>query len=132
MPGTPQTANLNGEYKMIGGHAGEPVLLRPGAVQSAAGRRARGIPAATSSAVPGYWNMDFSIFRAFPIGGGRQARGVPRGVLQPDEHAEVGPNPDGDVNSGNFGRTYGGRRRRDASDAGSGERQIRFGLRFQF
>ena len=40
-------------------------------------------------------------------------------------------NPDGDVNSGNFGHTYTASATA-RNDSGSGERQIRFGLRFQF
>ena len=42
--------------------------------------------------------------------------------------------PSNDISSGNFGRTttVGNDGRGSARDAGSGERQIRFGVRFQF
>jgi carboxypeptidase family protein len=127
MPGTPQTANQNGDYKIIGGHAGEPFFdassfSQPhGVVLGDTGRNQfRG---------PGYQNMDFSIFRAFPIGGSGK-RVEFRTEFFNLTNTPKWTNPDGDVNSSNFGHTYGVG---DSSrDAGSGERQIRIGLRFQF
>ncbi len=68
-----QTANLNGEYKVIGdtgdsGYYFDPASFSQpqGVVQGNTGRNQfRG---------PGYWNIDVSIFRAFPIGaGGKRA-----------------------------------------------------------
>jgi hypothetical protein len=128
MPGTPQTADLNGEYKIIGDHGGagkffdtEPFSQPTGVRLGNTGRNQfRG---------PGYQNVDFSIFRAFPVGSGDKRLEF-RTEFFNLTNTPKWQNPDGDVNSSNFGYTYGvgdGR-----NDAGSGERQIRFGLRFQF
>jgi hypothetical protein len=140
MPGNLQTANLNGDYKVIDKHGSAGFYFDPtvfsqprGAVFGNTGRNQfRG---------PGAWNVDFSLFRAFPIG-------------KPDRRAEFRveffnllnhpnwQNPCGtpgctglddsaaDVNGLRFGQTFfvgtGSR------DAGTGERQIRLGVRFQF
>ena len=142
MPGNlsgvgPQTANLNGEYKVIGdkGTSGfyfdpAPFSQPQGVVFGNTGRNQfRG---------PGNWNIDFSIFRAFPIGGGGK-RFEFRTEFFNLTNTPMWGIPNHDVTSNNFGRTTvvgtdnqdnfgsGGTR-----DAGAGERQIRFGLRFQF
>ena len=84
---------------------------------------------------PGNWNIDFSIFRGFPIGGAGKRVEFRTEVFNLTNTPMWG-RPNNDVTSNNFGRTTtvgedtpGGARSRDA---GSGERQIRFGLRFQF
>ena len=84
---------------------------------------------------PGAWNLDFSLFRAFPfMGGGKRLEfraeffnllNHPNFAFQPGADDE-----NLDVTSANFGRmfTVG----TGARDAGTGERRIRFGLRLQF
>jgi Carboxypeptidase regulatory-like domain/TonB dependent receptor len=130
----PQTANLNGEYKVIGdkGQAGfyfdpTPFSQPQGTTFGNTGRNQfRG---------PGFWNIDFSIFRSFPIGtGGKRIEF--RTEFFNLTNTPMWSRPVNDISSNNFGRTTtvgedtpGGFRSRDA---GSGERQIRFGLRVQF
>jgi hypothetical protein len=77
---------------------------------------------------PGGWNLDFSLFRSFPIGATRRLEyRLQAGNLF--NHAVYG-NPNGDITSGDFGRITG--------IAGGGtnltypERQIQMGLRFSF
>jgi hypothetical protein len=128
-----QTANLNGDYKVIGdkGQAGfffdpKPFSQPQGTTFGNTGRNQfRG---------PGNWNIDFSIFRGFPLGGGRRVEF--RTEFFNLTNTPMWGRPNNDVTSNNFGRTTivgedtpGGFRSRDA---GSGERQIRFGLRVQF
>jgi hypothetical protein len=134
MPGGMQTANLNGEYKVIGdkGDTGyyfdpAPFSQPQGVVQGNTGRNQfRG---------PGYWNLDGSIFRGFPIGGGGK-RAEFRAEFFNLTNTPLWGRPVNDISSGNFGRvtTVGndGRGNGSARDSGTGERQIRFGLRFQF
>ena len=54
---------------------------------------------------PGGWNLDFSLFRSFPIGGTRRLeyRFQAGNLLN---HPVYG-NPNGDITSGNFGRITG-------------------------
>jgi len=72
---------------------------------------------------PGGWNLDFSVFRAFPIGGARRLEyRLQAGNLF--NHPVYGT-PNGDITSGNFGRI--------TSIANQyPERQIQMGLRFSF
>jgi len=128
MPGTPQTADLHGSYTVIGKHGDAGYFFDPapfsqphGAVFGNTGRNQfRG---------PGAWNVDLSIFRALHVGGGR-TRGDFRVEIFNLTNTPQWENPDAYVNSQTFGRTYGvGSHRRDA---GTGERQIRLGLRFEF
>jgi hypothetical protein len=133
-----QTANLNGDYEIIGDHGTAGYFFDPtsftqpqGVVFGNTGRNQfRG---------PGYQNMDFSIFRAFPIGAGGKRIEFRTEFFNLTNTPKWG-NPNGDVTSTSFGRTLdvGSRATiaRDGSgsggNAGAGERQIRFGLRFQF
>jgi hypothetical protein len=129
MPGNLQTANLNGEYRILGGHGNDGPFFDPtpfsqpqGIVFGNTGRNQfRG---------PGYQNIDFSIFRGFPVGGGDRRLELRAEFFNLTNTPKWG-NPDANVTSGTFGHTFSvgadGR-----TDAGSGERQIRFGLRFQF
>ena len=128
MPGNPQTANLNGSYTVIGkkGDAGlyfdpKPFSQPKGTTLGNTGRNQfRG---------PGYWNVDFSIFRGFPLGVSGKRAEFRVEFFNLTNHPKWG-NPDADVNSGTFGRTY--TVGDTARDFGSGERQIRLGVRFQF
>jgi hypothetical protein len=127
MPGTPQTGDLTGDYKILGGHAADAFF------DAAPFSQPQGVRLGTTGRNqfrgPGYQNVDFSIFRGFPIGAGGK-RAEFRTEFFNLTNTPKWQNPDGDVNSGNFGHTYGVGDSRN--DAGSGERQIRFGLRFQF
>jgi Carboxypeptidase regulatory-like domain/TonB dependent receptor len=133
--GIPQTADLIGEYNVIGekGSSGfyfDPTQFRQpeGAVLGNTGRNQfRG---------PGNWNIDFSIFRGFPIGSGGKRLEF-RTEFFNLTNTPMWATPVSDITNNNFGRTtVVGADRSDSSgrsrDAGSGERQIRFGLRFQF
>ena len=129
MPGNLQTANLNGDYKILGNHGDDGPFFDPtpfsqpqGVVFGNTGRNQfRG---------PGYQNIDFSIFRGFPVGGGGRRLEFRAEFFNLTNTPKWG-NPDANVTSGTFGYTYSvGADVR--TDAGSGERQIRFGLRFQF
>jgi hypothetical protein len=129
MPGNPQTADLNGDYRILGDHGDDGPFFDPspfsqpqGVVFGNTGRNQfRG---------PGYQNVDFSIFRGFPVGGGNRRLEFRAEFFNLTNTPKWG-NPDANVTSGTFGYTFSvgadGR-----NDAGSGERQIRFGLRFQF
>jgi hypothetical protein len=129
MPGSnTQTANLNGEYKIIGEHGTAGYFFDPAPFSQPQGA-AFGNTGRNQFRGPGNWNLDFSIFRAFPIGGAGKRLEFRTEFFNLTNTPKWG-NPDANVNSGNFGRTLSvgdGSR-----DAGSGERQIRFGLRFQF
>ena len=128
MPGNPQTADLNGEYKIIGDHADDGPFFDPASFSQPQGVRL-GNTGRNQFRGPGYWNTDLSIFRAFPIGAGAKKIEFRTEFFNLTNTPKWG-NPDGNVNSGTFGHTFSvgdGR-----NDSGSGERQIRFGLRFQF
>ena len=128
MPGNPQTANLNGYYNVLDKHGSAGtyfdtcVFSQPqGVVFGNTGRNQfRG---------PGAWNIDFSLFRAFPIGRADRRFEFRVEVFNLLNHPNWG-NPDGDVNSCHFRSDV--LRRHGARDAGTGERQIRLGVRFQF
>ena len=135
MPGSnTQVANLNGDYKVIGdkGQAGfyfDPtVFSQPEGAQFGNTKR-------NQFRAPGNWNVDFSIFRAFPFGGAGRRLEFRTEFFNLFNHPLWGI-PVADITSNNFGRvlTVGndGRGNGSARDSGTGERQIRFGLRFQF
>jgi hypothetical protein len=72
---------------------------------------------------PGGWNLDFSLFRSFPIGGQRRLEyRLQAGNLF---NHPVYANPNGDITSANFGRILGVANQYP-------ERQIQMGLRFSF
>jgi hypothetical protein len=78
---------------------------------------------------PGYKNLDFSLFRAFPLGADQKRVEFRVEIFNLTNSPKWG-NPDGQIGSATFGKSTNvgdGTR-----DAGSGERQIRIGLRFQF
>ena len=87
---------------------------------------------------PGYWNVDFSLFRAFPIGASGKRVEFRAEVFNLFNHPKWG-NPDTDLTSSTFGQTFSvadgggaGPNGTGARDFGSGERQVRLGIRFQF
>ncbi len=71
MPGNPQTANLNGDYKVIGDHGDAGFYFDPTPFSQPQGVTF-GNTGRNQFRGPGYWNIDFSIFRAFPFGGGKR------------------------------------------------------------
>ena len=82
--------------------------------------------------------MDASLFRAFPIGAADKRVELRVEAFNLFNHPKW-VNPDADLTSATFGRTLnvadGGGAGPDgtgARDFGSGERQIRLGIRFQF
>ena len=132
--GIPNTADLNGEYKVIGDKGDDGFYFDPAPFSQPQGARL-GNTGRNQFRGPGNWNIDFSIFRGFPIGGAGKRVEFRTEVFNLTNTPLWG-RPNNDVTSNNFGRTTtvgedtpGGARSRDA---GSGERQIRFGLRFQF
>jgi hypothetical protein len=128
MPGNPQTANLNGDYTIIGEHGDAGYFFDPKTFSQPQGT-VLGNTGRNQFRGPGNWNLDFSIFRAFPIGGAGKRLEFRTEFFNLTNTPKWG-NPEGNITSNNFGRTYSvgdGR-----NDSGSGERQIRFGLRFQF
>jgi len=127
MPGNPQTANLNGEYEVIGKHADDGQYFNPAPFSQPAGV-SLGNTGRNQFRGPGNWNLDFSLFRGFPMGHDRRAEFRVE-FFNMANHPKWG-NPDANVNSGTFGRTY--TVGDSARDFGSGERNIRLGLRFQF
>ena len=74
---------------------------------------------------PGGWNLDFSVFRTFPVGGQRRLefRFQAQQHLQPPGVRQ----PGGGITCGTFGQITG------IGGGGSyPERQLQLGLRFQF
>jgi hypothetical protein len=137
MPGNQATANLNGDYNVIGDHGSDKFYFDPkpftqpanGTLGNTGRNQFRG---------PGNWNIDFSIFRSFPIGGAGKRLEFRTEFFNLTNTPMWGV-PNRDIASNNFGRTTvvgndnaGLFNNGNTRDAGSGERQIRFGLRFQF
>jgi len=132
MPGgNQQTANLNGSYKVIGEHGDAGFYFDPTPFSQPTGTTL-GNTGRNQFRGPGYWNVDFSLFRAFPFGSSAKRTEFRVEAFNLFNHPRWA-NPDADVNSGTFGRTLTvGGARLAARDFGSGERQIRLGIRFQF
>jgi outer membrane receptor protein involved in Fe transport len=128
MPGSMQTANLNGDYKVLDEH-GDAGTYFDTSVFSQPRGVTFGNTGRNEFRGPGAWNIDFSLFRAFPIGTAGRRIEFRAEFFNLLNHPNWG-NPTVDVNDANFGRTFtvgtGSR------DAGTGERQIRLGARFQF
>jgi outer membrane receptor protein involved in Fe transport len=131
MPGSTQTANLNGEYKVLDNH-GDAGTYFDTSVFSQPRGVTFGNTGRNQFRGPGAWNLDFSLFRAFPIGAGGKRLEFRSEFFNVLNHPNWGNPADEnlDVNSASFGQTY--TVGTGARDAGTGERQIRFGLRFQF
>ena len=128
MPGNMQTANLNGSYNVIGDHGNAGFYFDPTAFSQPTGVTL-GNTGRNQFRGPGYWNVDASLFRAFPIGAADKRVEFRVEAFNLFNHPKW-QNPVSDVTSATFGRTLGvgdGR-----NDFGSGERQIRLGIRFQF
>jgi hypothetical protein len=136
MPGSnTQVANLNGDYEVIGDKGQAGFYFDPSAFSQPEGAQF-GNTKRNQFRGPSNWNVDLSIFRAFPLGGNGSKRLEFRTEFFNLFNHPMWGVPVGDITSNNFGRvlTVGndGRGNGSARDSGTGERQIRFGLRFQF
>jgi hypothetical protein len=128
MPGSTQTANLNGSYDVLDKH-GDAGTYFDTSVFSQPQGVTFGNTGRNQFRGPGAWNLDFSLFRAFPMGGSGRRLEFRSEFFNLLNHPNWG-NPNADVNSASFGQTFSVGT--GARDAGTGERQIRLGLRFQF
>jgi hypothetical protein len=121
-PSNLQTADLVGDFTVLGhiGNAGKwydtAAFAQPTGVRFGTSRR-------NQFYGPGGYNLDFSVFRAFPFAGTKriEVRMEAGNVLN---HG-VFNNPSGDITSGTFGQVTG-------VNGNYPERQIRLGIRFQF
>jgi hypothetical protein len=130
-PGTQQTANLSGEFKVLGGIGGPvsnkwfdtTVFTQPtGVTFGNTGRNQfRG---------PGAWNVDFALFRTFPMGGQRKLefRFQGNNIL----NHPVFANPNAGITGATFGQITGILGGGGLTNSVYIERQIQLGLRFQF
>jgi len=133
MPGNQQTANLNGSYDVQGNFGTSGNYFDPSAFSQPRGATF-GNTGRNQFRGPGNWNVDFSLFRGFPLGKSERRFEFRAEFFNLLNHPSWG-NPDNDVNSATFGQDFDAGAvgaERNARDAGTGERQIRFGVRFQF
>jgi len=131
MPGNSQTANLNGSYTVLDKHGDAGTFFDTSVFSQPTGVTL-GNTGRNQFRGPGAWNLDFSLFRAFPFASNGKRVEFRAEFFNVLNHPNWG-NPDDDaldVNSSTFGQTY--TVGTGARDAGTGERQIRFGLRLQF
>ena len=89
MPGNAQTANLNGSYDVLDKHGSAGTYFDTSAFSQPQGV-VFGNTGRNQFRGPGAWNLDFSLFRAFPIGRADRTIRVPHGGLQPAESPELG------------------------------------------
>ncbi len=121
-PGNPQTADLVGTFTTPGLIGASGTWFDTSAFGQPTGVRF-GTTGRNQFRGPGSYNLDFSVFRIFPIGGTRkiEARMEAGNILN---HTIYG-NPSNSTTSGTFGRITG-------INGNYPERMIRFGLRFSF
>jgi hypothetical protein len=121
-PSNTQTADLVGTFNVLGNIGAAGKWFDPAAFAQPTGVRF-GTSGRDQFYGPGGYNLDFSLFRAFPFAGTRriEVRMEAGNILN---HG-VYNNPQGDFTSGTFGQITGVR-------AEYPERQIRLGLRVQF
>jgi hypothetical protein len=121
-PGNSQYADLVGTINKTGGIGADDPYYDPSAWAPVTEVRP-GNTGRNSVRGPGWWNIDLSLFRRFPLGPkfNLEAR-VEAFNLTNTPHFN---NPDGSVNSGGFMTITG-------TSGNSPERQIRLGLRLQF
>jgi hypothetical protein len=121
-PGNTQTADLVGEVRKLGGIGSSGLYYDPDAWAQPQGVRF-GNTERNQFYGPGGWNLDMSLFRAFPIGDTRRLEF--RVEAFNVTNTPVFGNPTGSVTSGNFMRILG-------TQGAYVERQVRLGLRFAF
>jgi hypothetical protein len=121
-PGNLQTADLVGSFTTPGDIGAAGVWFDPAAFAQPTGVRF-GNTTRNQFRGPGGYNLDFSVFRMFPMGGARklEARIEAGNVLN---HGVYGT-PQGSITSGTFGRVTG-------INGNYPERQVRLGVRFTF
>ena len=104
MPGgNMQTANLNGSYNVIGDKGDAGFYFDPTAFSQPTGT-SLGNTGRNQFRGPGYWNVDASLFRAFPIGAAGKRVEFRVEAFNLFNHPKW-VNPDADLNSATFGRT---------------------------
>jgi hypothetical protein len=130
MPGNQQTADQVSDYREIGDKGSAGLFFDPTAFAQPQGVRF-GETGRNQFRGPGVWNLDFSVFRGFRLGGSRRAEfrtEVFNLTNSPHWRSPLGTNTTTDtggtinVTDANFGRNFNV----------YGERQIRLGLRFSF
>jgi hypothetical protein len=124
MPGNLQTADQIGEYEKVGEIGNSGTWFDTGAFRQPVGVTF-GNMGRMSVRGPSARNLDFSVFRTFSLGGTRRLE-FRTEVFNITNTPKFG-NPNGDVNSANFGRIFA-----TASEGLVAERQIRLGFRFSF
>jgi hypothetical protein len=134
MPGNLQTADLNGSYTVTGNKGSTGPYFDTSAFSQPQGVRF-GNTGRNAFRGPGAWNIDASLFRGFPIGGNGRRIEFRAEFFNLFNHPNWqnpcdGPGCQENVNDADFGQLFtvgtGSR------DAGTGERQIRLGVRVQF
>jgi len=121
-PSNQQVADLVGSFNVLGNIGAAGKWFDPTAFAQPAGVRF-GNTGRNQFYGPGGYNLDFSLFRSFPVGGERriEARMEAGNILN---HPLYG-NPNSSITSATFGQIT-------SVNANYPERQIRLGLRFQF
>ncbi|MPY87914.1 MAG: hypothetical protein GEU99_08340 [Luteitalea sp.] len=121
-PGNLQTADLVGPVTKVGEIGADGVYYDASAWAQPEGVRF-GNTGPNQFRGPGGWNLDFSVFRAFPLSGTHrlEARIEATNVTDTPKFE----NPNGDIVSGDFMRIF-------SLNGAFTERQIRLGLRYSF
>lgn len=120
-PGNTQTADLVGTVTKVGKIGADGVYLDPTAWAQPEGVRF-GNTRVNQFRGPGGWNLDFSVFRAFPVGRGKlEFRVEGSNITNTFKFA----NPNGSITSGDFMRIF-------SLYNAYAERQVRLGVRFSF
>ncbi|MBK5296556.1 MAG: TonB-dependent receptor [Vicinamibacteria bacterium] len=118
-PGNLQTADQVGDYTILGNVGSEGKWFDTDAFRQPTGVR-YGDTGRNAFRGPGQWNLDFSLFRAFRLGGTRQFE-IRSEFFNLTNTPKWG-NPSNSVTSSTFGQTF----------SVAGERTIRLGGRFSF
>jgi hypothetical protein len=121
-PGNTQTADLVGAVSKVGAIGADGVYYDPAAWAQPEGVRF-GNTLINQFRGPGGWNLDLSLFRAFPIGGKHRLEARIEATNVTDT-AKFG-NPTSSITSGDFMRIF-------SLNNAFTERQVRLGLRYSF
>jgi len=124
MPGNLQTANQVGAFNVLGNIGSDGTWFDTSAFQQPKGT-VFGNTGRFAFRGPANWNLDFSVFRGFPMGNTRRLEFRVEGfnILN---HARFA-NPTNSFTNPNFGRIFA-----TESNSVNDARNIRLGLRFQF
>ena len=128
-PGTTQTADLVGDFRVLGNIGSAGKWFDPAAFAQPTGVRI-GDTGRNQFRGPGAWNVDFSLFRVFPIGGERRVefRLQANNLL----NHPVFANPATGITGGTFGQITSILGGGGLTNSAYIERQIQLGVRFQF